>query len=440
VRSNGLVRAQANLSKNGASGSNEQPLKGFARPSLATPYRAPTNPVESLIAEIAAELLDLQQVGVDDSFLELGADSLIALRIMTQLREKYDIAMPQSAMFDGLTVARLAMHVKDKEAFASQLGAVARPVVLSAVPDVVDESVGAMPPEFRELVVPLRETGHLPPLFLIHPAAGVMFPYMELAKQIHPDRPVYAIQARGLDGRRDPDLTCEAMAARYCAFVRFIQPEGPYHIVGYSFGCYVAYEMALLFKNEGRQVGFLGLLDEYAPIDGYRITWADVARMLLSRSSRSLLRHFGDYVSLGWKKRGKTDVLEAGAPLPTNGPLRRVWERSVMAALLPQETHGLLLDQPAMRTMFDLFLLHTQLCFSYAPPAYDGDVTLFTSTWTANRWGQRRPLTPDLGWENLVSGRVDVVPCQGDHLAMIRQPYVMGLAQELERALMRATN
>jgi thioesterase domain-containing protein len=49
-------------------------------------------------------------------------------------------------------------------------------------------------------------------------------------------------------------------------------------------------------------------------------------------------------------------------------------------------------------------------------------------------------LTPDLGWEKLVSGRVDVIPCQGDHLAMIRQPYVMGLAQELERALMRATN
>ncbi|MDQ6673390.1 MAG: SDR family NAD(P)-dependent oxidoreductase, partial [Chloroflexota bacterium] len=82
------------------------------RPDLATPYTAPTTDVEARIAAIWAAALGLEKVGIDDSFLELGGHSLIAIQLISRLREAFQTQLPLSLLFQAPTVAELAVAIE----------------------------------------------------------------------------------------------------------------------------------------------------------------------------------------------------------------------------------------------------------------------------------------------------------------------------------------
>ncbi|CAN7975707.1 unnamed protein product, partial [Ixodes persulcatus] len=93
------------------------------------------------------------------------------------------------------------------------------------------------------------------PVFLVHPIEGHVGALYELARQL----PVRAV---GLQRMRDVSArSIEELAAVYLRRLLEVQPQGPYHIVGYSFGATVAFEMAVQLQGAGAPVGSLVLLD-----------------------------------------------------------------------------------------------------------------------------------------------------------------------------------
>jgi amino acid adenylation domain-containing protein len=76
------------------------------------PYAAPRTPIESLLVEIWSELLD-RQVGIDDDFIELGGDSLLAAQMLARVNTACQVELPYSALFDAPTVAALASVVTE---------------------------------------------------------------------------------------------------------------------------------------------------------------------------------------------------------------------------------------------------------------------------------------------------------------------------------------
>jgi len=385
------------------------------RPSIDSPFVAPTSASEELLCEIVGELLGVEGVGREDPFVALGGDSLITLRLIEEIRRRTGHELPPAAAFGGLTVASLARHLPD-----------AAPRAEGADADVVS------------CLVPIRPTGSRPPLFFVHPAAGIVFPYFELARAMGNDQPFYGLQALGLDGVSEPDRTVEGMAARYVRVVQATRPSGPVLLGAYSFGSLVAYEMARQLTDAGRDVAYLALVDEPAPIDGHRTTLAVATRSMMGRAGRSFFHHLHDYLYLraGKGRRGLPVLLGRGGE---GSRVRRALERSAMAALVPQESQLFALGQPAMRPMAELFAVQMLATVRYNPSTWPGALHLFTSELTDEVWIARRDPSPCLGWSKLALGGVEVSDIPGDHLSCLRRPHVERLAALLRTSIDQAS-
>ncbi|MCB9730020.1 MAG: acyltransferase domain-containing protein [Deltaproteobacteria bacterium] len=403
------------------------------RPAISTPHVPPRTDAERLVAEIVSDLLGIDGVGAEDDFFSLGGSSLITLQLIQQIKSRLGADLPPAAAFQGLDVARMAAFLDDTRITPAS-------------------GVRAAGPSSRlgPNIVPIRPEGSLPPLFFAHPAAGIVFPYFELARRLGPDQPFYGLQAAGLDGDEEPDARVEEMAARYLPQIRAIQPEGPYYLGGYSFGCYVAYEMAMRLQAAGAEVALLALVDEGAPVDGHRPTVSEISRLWLGSAGRSFLGHLRDYLYLRSRQGGgdPSEPRRSAARKLLGGrraglrqtTLRAMLERSAMAALLPTDAHATALGQPAMRPLFELLLLHLKETFRYAPPGgFRGPATLFKSDWSVERpFWERVDSDPTLGWARLIASPISIRRISGDHLAVLRVPHVARLVEELVQALAEA--
>ena len=93
-------------------------------------YRAPADAVEEVLAGIYARVLGLERVGVDDSFFDLGGDSLSAMRLVAAINTGLDAGLAVRAIFDAPTVAQLAPRIGDGSGGRKPLVAGQRPTVV----------------------------------------------------------------------------------------------------------------------------------------------------------------------------------------------------------------------------------------------------------------------------------------------------------------------
>jgi len=86
----------------------------YARPELLEPYVEPVVELEKAIAELWAELLKLEKIGLNDDFFQLGGNSLIALRMISRLRSRFQVELTARELFDATTIRAVARVVEDK--------------------------------------------------------------------------------------------------------------------------------------------------------------------------------------------------------------------------------------------------------------------------------------------------------------------------------------
>ena len=238
-----------------------------------------TDQVRKLVAD---ELrLAPERVDPEVSFDHYGLDSVMVMRLTETLEQRFGKLAP-AVFFEHPTVTALAEYLAASHPAAVREIAGAgesdaarsepltdrlepKPAAAGAEPGgrFLPEAaaVSTLPPE----LVPIQPQGGRVASFWVHGLPGFAHGFRRLAQALGPDYPIYAFQARGVDGRRMPFLSITEMAAHYVACLKAVQPRGPYFLGGQSSGGLIAYEMAQQLHAAGERVGHLMMLDTYPP-------------------------------------------------------------------------------------------------------------------------------------------------------------------------------
>ncbi|HEY2006808.1 MAG TPA: HAD-IIIC family phosphatase, partial [Solirubrobacteraceae bacterium] len=237
-------------------------------PRIVAPEDAPQTGLERELAELWAEMLGVQQVGVRDDFFDLGGTSLLAVQLLSRIIDRYaNENLTLSSVLDAPTVDQFARLL---------------------------EAGGSL--EYRSLV-PMRTNGSRPPFYCVHGAGGNVLSLRDLAMAMPADQPFYCLQARGLDGKSEPFETVEETAAYYLTEIRALQPHGPYYLGGGCYGGLVAFEMARQLRERGETIGLLALIDTYNHAYGSMLPKTKLvfynARFVVRRVAHHLRRFSG---------------------------------------------------------------------------------------------------------------------------------------------------
>jgi thioesterase domain-containing protein len=320
---------------------------------------------ERILVAIWEEILDIHPVGLDDDFFHLGGTSLQAAAIVSEIEWRLGRVLPLAALIDAPTIARLTKAVHASTDVPTDRSTVALSRRGSRTIFAVPGGGGA--------VIGLRN--------LAHHTEGFSF---------------YGFQAQGADARGRPDASVEEMAARYILEMSEIE-DGPYMLLGYSFGGIVAYEMAVQLTAAGRDVALLVLVDTSAP--------RAVLPVKVDRLKHATLAGVRNLIRFAWKRR-----------------VRRVvgWSH-------------LFLRRPLSGSRFSRYMLgHAHSLWSkYQPAPYPGRIEYFRVLSDQDDL----PIDRLAGWDQLADDvRVHDVHAPV-HEEVLAEPWVKSLATELNRLL-----
>ncbi|WP_159400386.1 alpha/beta fold hydrolase, partial [Streptomyces sp. XY431] len=346
--------------------------KALPAPQYAVSAKAPhgagsISAFEQTVCEAFAKVLGLESVGLDDEFFALGGHSLLAVSLVEELRSR------------GLSVS--VRDLITNPTVAGLLGTLS----LSSVKD----ALGGM--------LSIRPSGSKPPFFFVHPGSGLSWCYLPLARHVPQEYPLYGLQADGLDGTSELAPRAVEMAAAYIEQIRSVQPSGPYHLVGYSFGGTVAHEIAVQLQAAGEQVAALVILDTF-PVE------QDADPAAVGEASRNA---------------GEADRSDdpAGSSTSDENDLLARKLRDLRADV--GRVLGGVSDEELIRIMH-VFDNNTQLQVEHRTGRFDGDALVVVAEEgkaTDAPWVQR--------WEPYISGEITEVRLPCTHHDVVR-PHTLG--------------
>ena len=350
---------------------DEMPLLGGGKlnrkalPPYTPTARAVTRSSDELVATVCdamAEALGIEAVDPDEDFFDMGGDSIRAARFISTLLRATGRDVPLSSLYEATTAHSFAALLRSDS-------------------------------DLHANVVPLRAEGTQIPLVVIHGGKGRVVWARHFLEVLGPDIPLIGIQATEAQmmGLEPVWPTIQATAEHYVTVLRAHQLNGPYRLYGYSFGAFVAFEMALQLQAAGQEVAFLGIGDVSLRLRRRGIKglypWQRTPKTVLNDWRRTRRER------IKWKP--VLDDLARGVPVPQD--VRGEYYRYAIRAVPPYRCRGV----------------------------FRGDVTFFEAD-------QAQERTPPYEY---VDGTVTVVPISGRHRDLVNAEQMHAIGRAIQRRL-----
>lgn len=362
-----------------------------AEPEQTIARTAPRDSVEIELVKLWQRLLGRHPIGVTDNFYDLGGHSLLAMRLIAEIESAFGKKIDLSQLITCPTVEHLAEYLRNADRMDNN-------------------SVVAMQPQ-----------GSRPPLFCIHGGGGHVLRFRDLAEALGTDQPFYGLRAPLVNNLSSPD-SVESLATKYLADIKKVQPKGPYHLAGASFGGLVAYEIACQLRSQGEEVGLVALFDTGNPAFCSslprlrRLKFKTVRKLQRIRFRLSELRE----VAAGEQVKVGNELFHAVRLRISNW----LWNAGYTAS---RWSH-----RPLPESLWDNLKFFTHVGACYEPRPYSGGrIVLFKAV------EQKAQFGPDaeLGWGKLALGGVQVIEVPGDHMSLLAKPKVLVLAAHLRERM-----
>lgn len=345
-----------------------------------TQYVAPESELETQLADIWKSVLQCDRVGIQDDFFELGGHSLLAARLLTEIEEKLGHNIPIGTVFQYPTIQGITQYLQQDVA-----------------------------PSLPLCVIPIQVTDAQTPLFCVHVLGRNLSFFKPLAQHLKHET-LYGLVSGVIS--KDPNSPhprdIRATATYYIDAIKAVQPEGPYHFVGVSFGGLIAYEIAQQLHRQGDTVNLLGLLDSYCPVTFRRYRLQRMQRHLHNLRNQGL--EYGVDKSQRLLRKVKGKILKTATGTETQPEaFPKGWsqaDKDAYTVLNPE--------------------MHEDVNRDYEFTPYPGEIELFRS--------QADP-DPKLNWRELALQGLIIHDIPGDHLGMLRDPNVQVIAKRLRTKL-----
>ena len=206
---------------------------------------APRTPLEAKLAAAWQSVLGLEKVGVTDDFFELGGNSLLVMRLFSELEAIFEQRLPLVEIFVAPTIEKMAERIEA----------------------MIGEQPARSASDIDNSLVVLKAGKSGAALFLIHDVEGDTGLYLNLANEMKGDRAIYAIKPQRISDTKGAPIAhtrVPELAAHCAKSIRRVQPEGPYLVGGLCAGGVIAYETACQLEQGGADVK-LALMDAPAP-------------------------------------------------------------------------------------------------------------------------------------------------------------------------------
>ncbi|WP_342648415.1 amino acid adenylation domain-containing protein [Mucilaginibacter sp. CSA2-8R] len=343
----------------------------------------PQNSTEDMLVTLWNKLLHINTIGLHDDFFEKGGHSLLAAQMVAEVEKTTGTHVPLAMLFKYPTIKGLALYLTKNKA---------------------EEVQGSL--------VTIKSTGSKPPVFIVHGYGLNVHMFNFLAQAMDDEQPVYALQAKGLNGLDEPADDLAKLAEYYVSEIIKVWPAGPLALGGYSLGGSIALELAKQLQAAGRTITLLAMIDAYAEVtflqeDRYKAVVSKLLRQLgkLKFVAQSLLQDPLKTI------RYQTTIIKSH------------FHRWLGFGEHEHTVHSPLIDE--------IYIKLDKALQNYKLTPYNGRVAVFKAK-------TRAYYVPDskyLGWKSFAKQGIKVYEIPGDHQTMLTGNNALLLAQGLQAAL-----
>lgn len=342
----------------------------------------PASGAETVLAELWRELLGAgASIAPDANFFAAGGDSLLAIRLLSQIKTRLGRTLSISDLSAEPTFAGIAARLRTAQSTWSPL-------------------------------VTFNEGGSQIPLYCVHPGGGGIQCYRALVDALSADIPLHAIRSyRDAPEEMRLHETVEDMARDYALAIRRFHRGGPLILLGYCFGGMIAFETAAALAAAGIAVDRLILVDSHAPgtDDGFFDESAFVASQLAG--------------------------IGAGPELIAQAREIASWSPAEQARFVVDRIDGLTDEaetRNGARRMVEQMVLFNKAKNKYVPSGRLNCPTHLIRIDDSSFHTMMNDV-PDLGWQRLFSATIDITMIDGTHANLFEPGQVEAIAAEIER-------
>lgn len=353
---------------------------------------------EKSLARIWHELLLMPDVGPTDNYFELGGSSILAARMFGQIERRFDKRLPLSTLYEAPTIRELAARITDEDFTPSW-----------------------------ECLVEIQKGGSKPILFLMHSHGGNVLEYYRLSYHLGQEQPIYALQAKGLDGNIIKKPTIKSMVSEYIKEIKRIQPHGPYYIGGFCLGGLLAIEAAQTLTSQGEEIALLILIHASTP--DYHLKRPPGQNIINRNYNKFKYRVELEYSNLAaLSKKGKL-LYFFQRVRKLKGLLRAKIE--MFTEILLRNINVNMKKHSIAYNLQSLAEAHLYAVNRYQLTPYDGDVVCINAI---NR-PKNKVVDPYLGLKEYLTGNKIIYEVPGFQQNILNEPNVEAVAQKIRYCL-----